>query len=50
LEVNFLESENKENLPEAKKTAQGKWKCPKDDMEYDTKEDYEEHCREDHVE
>ncbi len=54
LEVNFLENEekmeNKENWPEAKKTAQGKWKCPKDNMEYDSKEDYEEHCKEDHME
>ena len=41
--------ESKENWPAAEKTAEGKWKCPKDKMEYDTKEDYEAHCREDHT-
>jgi hypothetical protein len=38
-----------ENMPEAKKTAEGKWKCPKDNMEYDTKQDYEAHCKEEHM-
>ena len=47
LEVDFLESE-KSKMPEPKKTASGKWKCPADNQEYDTKEDYEAHCMEEH--
>jgi hypothetical protein len=46
--------ENKEKMnkewPEPEKTAEGKYKCKKDNMEYDSKEDYEAHCKEDHSE
>jgi hypothetical protein len=48
MEVLVLESE-KSNMPTPKKTAQGKWRCPNDNTEYDTKEDYEAHCREEHM-
>jgi hypothetical protein len=55
--VNFLESdkENMENeemekMPKAERTSEGKWKCQRDRMEYDTKEDYEAHCKEEHME
>jgi hypothetical protein len=44
--VDFLESEKK--MPEPKKTANGKYKCPTDNQEYDAKEDYEAHCMEEH--
>ncbi len=52
----FLESnkhENREeieNMPEPERTPEGKWKCRKDSMEYDTKEDYDMHCKEEHME
>jgi hypothetical protein len=36
-------------MPKAERTSEGKWKCPKDSMEYDTKEDYEAHCKEEHM-
>ena len=41
--------ESKEKMPEAEMTSEGKYKCKKDNMEYDTKEDYEAHCKEDHM-
>jgi len=46
-----MENENMENkeMPEPERTQEGKWKCRKDNMEYDTKEDYEAHCKEDHT-
>jgi len=43
----FLESE-KSNMAKPKKTASGKYKCPADNQEYNTKEDYEAHCMEEH--
>jgi len=49
MEVLVLESE-KSNTPKPKRTAEGKYKCPKDNEEYDTKEDYEAHCLEEHAE
>ena len=47
-----MEDEEKmdKEWPEPEKTAEGKYKCKKDNMEYDTKEDYEAHCSEDHME
>ncbi len=44
-----MESE-KANMPEPEMTAEGKYKCRKDNMEYDTREDYEAHCMEEHKE
>ena len=41
--------EKMEKWPEPEKTPEGKYKCKKDSMEYDTKEDYEAHCKEDHM-
>jgi hypothetical protein len=46
LEVNFLEQ--KKNIPAPEVTAQGKYKCRADNQEYDTREDYEAHCQEEH--
>ena len=36
-----MENENMENkeMPEPERTHEGKWKCRKDNMKYDTKED-----------
>ena len=47
-----MENENKnmENMPEPEMTSSGKYKCRKDNQEYDNKEDYEAHCKEDHME
>lgn len=39
---------SKENMPKAEITPEGRYKCRRDSMEYDTKEDYEAHCKEDH--
>jgi hypothetical protein len=47
MEVDFLESE-KSKIPEPKRTANGKYKCTEDNQEYDTREDYEAHCMEEH--
>jgi hypothetical protein len=50
-EVNFLEEENNmENMPEPEMTSKGKYKCRKDNQEYDTREDYDTHCMEEHQE
>jgi hypothetical protein len=43
----FLERD-KSDMPEPKRTANGKFKCPTDNQEYDTQEDYEAHCMEEH--
>jgi hypothetical protein len=45
-EVKFLES--KRSIPEPEMTADGKFKCRRDNQEYDNREDYESHCMEDH--
>ncbi len=45
--MDFLESE-KSSIPEPKKTANCKYKCPTDNQEYDTREDYDAHCMEEH--
>jgi hypothetical protein len=44
--VNVLES--KKNIPEPEMTAEGKYKCRKDNQEYDNREDYNSHCMEEH--
>jgi hypothetical protein len=45
-----MKKENMENkIPEPEKTPEGKYKCRKDSMEYDTREDYEAHCEEEHT-
>ena len=36
------------SMPEPKRTSSGKYKCPSDNKEYDTRADYDEHCREEH--
>jgi hypothetical protein len=47
----FLEEKNDmENIPEPEMTSKGKYKCRKDDQEYDNREDYEAHCKEEHSE
>jgi hypothetical protein len=46
LEVKFLEQ--KKNVPAPEMTAQGKYKCQAHSNEYDTREDYETHCMEEH--
>jgi len=47
----FLSSEKEtEHWPEAERTSEGKYKCKKDNMEYDSREDYEAHCKEEHME
>lgn len=43
----FLSSESKK-MPEPKMTREGKYQCPEDDQVYDTKRDYEAHCKEAH--
>ena len=46
LEVKYLES--KKNVPAPEMTSEGKFKCRADKQEYDTREDYEAHCMEEH--
>lgn len=36
------------NIPEPERTAEGKFRCKADNQEYDTREDYEAHCMEEH--
>ncbi len=43
-----LESENRSNVPEPEMTSDGKYRCRKDNQEYDTREDYDSHCMEEH--
>lgn len=45
-----MENEEVENIPEPEITLDGKWKCREDNMEFDTKEDYETHYKEEHSE
>lgn len=47
LEVNVLESK-KSNVPEPEMTSNGKYRCKADKHEYDTREDYDAHCMEEH--
>jgi hypothetical protein len=42
-----LESK-KSNIPERELKTEGKYKCPADNPEYDTKEDYDAHCMEEY--
>jgi hypothetical protein len=44
----ILESK-KSKIPEPKMTSKGKFRCTADNKEYDTREDYDEHCREEHA-
>jgi hypothetical protein len=44
--VILMESESKSNEPEM--TSEGKYRCRKDNQEYDSREDYEAHCKEEH--
>ncbi len=44
----MLESEKKANVPEPEMTSEGKFRCRKDKQEYDTREDYDSHCMEEH--
>ncbi len=40
---------NMENMPEPEMTSNGKYKCRKDNQEYETREDYNAHCKEEHT-
>ncbi len=35
-------------VPEPEMTSEKKFKCPIDQQEYDSREDYESHCKEEH--
>ncbi|MCL2358780.1 MAG: hypothetical protein LBH74_07635 [Nitrososphaerota archaeon] len=41
--------EQKRNVPAPEMTTQGKFKCRADNQEYDSREDYEAHCTEEHA-
>lgn len=41
--------ESKKNIPEPEMTSEGKYRCRKDNQEYDNREDYESHCMEEHA-
>jgi hypothetical protein len=41
--------ENKENVPAPEMTSKGKYKCKSDNKEFDTREEYEGHCKEEHM-
>jgi hypothetical protein len=45
-EVNVLEE--KKNIPEPERTSEGKYRCKADKKEFDSREDYEGHCMEEH--
>jgi hypothetical protein len=38
----------KSKMPEPKTTTNGKYKCPAENQEYDTREDYDAQCAEKH--
>lgn len=38
----------KSNIPEPERTANGKFRCKADKQEYDSREDYDAHCMEEH--
>ena len=38
----------KSKTPEPEMTSEGKYKCRKDNQEYDNREDYNAHCMEEH--
>jgi hypothetical protein len=42
--------EQKKNVPTPEMTTHGKYRCRADNQEYDTREDYETHCMEEHTE
>lgn len=39
---------NPNKVPEPKMTAEGKYECQEDHKVYDTREDYELHCKQSH--
>jgi hypothetical protein len=39
---------NKNKAPEPEMTSEGKYRCRRDNQEYDTREDYDTHCMEEH--
>ena len=43
-------SERKSDMSEPERTANGKYRCRADKKEYDTREDFDAHCEEDHSE
>jgi len=46
--VNSLSEEIKRNIPEPKRTPEGKYQCPEDNEVYDNESDYEAHCQREH--
>jgi hypothetical protein len=38
----------KTTVPEPEMTSEGKFKCRADNQEYDSREDYDSHCMEEH--
>jgi hypothetical protein len=46
--ANFFE--NKEKMPEPEMTKNRKYRCRRDNQEYDTREDYDSHSKEEHIE
>jgi len=42
--------ESKKKIPEPEITSSGKFKCKAHDNEYDSREDYNAHCSEEHSE
>ncbi|MGE5574504.1 MAG: hypothetical protein ACM3UL_00060 [Ignavibacteria bacterium] len=43
-----MESKKSSNNPEPEMTSNGKYRCRADSQEYDTREDYDAHCMEEH--
>lgn len=43
-----MEGEKSSDNPEPEITSNGKYRCPVDRQEYDTREDYDVHCMEEH--
>ncbi|MGE5556071.1 MAG: hypothetical protein ACM3UY_07415 [Methanocella sp.] len=42
--------ESRRNVPEPEMTEEGKFRCRRDNQVYDSREDYESHCFEEHSE
>jgi hypothetical protein len=40
--------ESEKSMPEPEMTSEGKYKCRRDNQVYETKEDYNSHCMEEH--
>ena len=45
-----MSESNKSSMSEPEMTAEGKYRCRADKQEYDTRDDYDAHCKEDHSE